>query len=913
MSKAKPASRKKCRPTEKDGIDLEPTSKLAAETNTIEVSVDAAVPLPMSTLSRPLYSKRSVKDAKTSGGLENKCVSQMAHPFCPQSSTPYSIPISSGSVKPRPPGLDMHRPLVISGRASEPRSFPQRSDITVPLGNCNERKETGSRNGDITYTNVTYPQSKGFHAPSRSHHASAGQFYEPLNEQYGIPLATPKTFNGHGEMPTLSRRVSATPACGSTTSTSSTSFQPDRFDSVTENPLDPEQFLSSLSKLALDSNNKNNFWDENCYLSDVESEYAALELVLPFRNSVEHSAFAEDGDDGLLSTENDTGKSKEIGYFSDTETLFQVQKVPRPSTAMGSFADRHHRVNNLFAPSGNCGKLPVASVAPMMATSRQLQCPSNEGCLQQAGEQTIQNATKASMTTLDSHILSDPDAPYGLEELKWPRLKSAQSVAHSLSTDRSMGFSGGSVLTVGSSEVFLNKPSMLENVKLPYPKVPLINSQSSGICSTIQSVRPSVSNNAIHEKSAGLLESAQKETTTEKNIQIMTSKIGQLTTMNELKLFLPLPLTELHCRLPPNPKDTEIYELHNTVNQLRADMHRLQLIQEAGSVHKPTLPLLQQQLLRPPRSPSYRGMPENATPLPVFVDTDFRVIGGDEIDNPVEQMVSAERLRVRNKQFMSNNSGKLVRIGRVGIRPNSSWCDLDCDMASLFEDYIRFIDPDKRLGLEPVKLTAYQLRCYTSGEPSSPDLTRAVLRLRSETSQTDMIFKPANSELEGTLPKVWVERLENDVVDGNIKLLTILCLSPVQHLKLGASRDHESDLELLAFETLLPVNELRAYQSVVQTHRFNVLCGPIGTGKSKIARKIATSLWQNSGADNDAISKFSIKPNGSSTVEDILSFIEDSLDVNSQKNVMVLENLHNIHGAVEQLVEALSHKYPKAG
>ncbi|KAF6778560.1 hypothetical protein AHF37_02035 [Paragonimus kellicotti] len=2392
MPVVKPASRKKCRSTEKDEMDQEPTRKLVVKTNATEVSLDAAVPLPMSTLSRPLYSKRSVKDAKLSSGLVDKCSSQMAHPSFPPSSTPHNIPISTGSVKPRLPGLDMHCPLVISGRASEPRSFPQRSNIATPLagthsvavaqmscnhtpaymstspevpismyvggetsklarqmpiagrnhtilpsngntnvvesathvsyspvgsmnlelpqhnievsnyadspsrhitsnaqmsvthtslhtfrlppkgssldeisamthnpaltasckltsskqhsvlptsnsaasnlsaadekqfcdsgissssyskdsactspsdqpkqndhlmvstvsprtsnfpsssqrccsrtnpnvqydvpdsslesgftivskysenttrakstepcillgdrlgvidngskiqrpsalsqsptsttsnlpnlldpkmlsrqrarelyslvktrdelrlasregnrsqpilskassvpleprpvqpqnwstrpqtliktyptnptascvgtcgsnsqleepkyavssdtsdclmssrGNCYQRKEAGLRNDDITYTNITYSQSKALCDPDRSRLVSAGQFYEPSKERCGALLATSKTFNDHGEVTTQSRRVNVTPACGqrdvngkpptsqggkqkgeitpkfrrdleesidqflsetkiadqnfpdpsashedrtrrgsstfskSTTSASSASFQPDHFDRLTGNPLDPDQLLSSLSKLTLDSNNKNNFWDENYYLSDVESEYAALELLLPFRNSTEHSAYAEDGDSGLLSTRKDAEKSKEVGYLSDTETLFQVQKVPRPSTAMGSFADRHHHMNNLFAPSGNCGKLPVASVAPMMATSRQLQvpatstlssavCTSNEGCFQEDDGQTMQSATKENTMTWDPHTLLDADMPYGLEELKWPRLKSAQSVAHSLSAERSVGLSGGSVLTVGSSEVFLNKPSMLETVKLPYPKISQMNSQSSGICSAIQSVRPCVSNYAIHEKSADLLElvdvtdqpsmnstlwtgeadlttsdnstriqrnhmnvleakqEAQKETTTEKNIQMMTTKIHQLTTMNELKVnnldpktgwtnrrftgskwtrtpspcvtskslkchsavkersktssqittiygcqpnsqsvgvddgkdkffrspldpdklmrqemasetpqlsgrkhstrlsepeirvpvssgyirfklkdeeppcavVLPMPsrsdctsttklskdetgqdeeehkpvcsnppitlqaacelvatvvpmgncelintssdklaqketttekniqmmttkihqlttmnelkdteIYELHntvnqlradmhrlqliqeagsvhhkptlpllqqqlLRPPRSPsyrgvlenatpqelmdtmslnsltsaastcsqdtgcttatkagpersptpnrakqadsepgsgkrsrwaqketttekniqmmttkihqlttmnelKDTEIYELHNTVNQLRADMHRLQLIQEAGSVHhKPTLPLLQQQLLRPPRSPSYRGVLENATPqelmdtmslnsltsaatstcsqdtgcttatkagpersptpnrakqadsepgsgkrsrwvrpslgkafkkrsrssmdsgdrdgdslsgarsvssscgstatvltnpggpwtglaqsneklakssnsleiaspqpetnddvhemlmkmrwemhcleadnhrlrrlvfnsphlgepqdvidrvpqnsvdlsnlcsrycdnavyivpvfvdtdfrvnggveignpveqmasveglrldnkqfissnpgklvrigrvgirpnsswcdldydmanlfessffilyssscgstatvltnpggpwtglaqsneklakssnsleiaspqpetnddvhemlmkmrwemhcleadnhrlrrlvfnsphlgepqdvidrvpqnsvdlsnlcsrycdnavyivpvfvdtdfrvnggveignpveqmasveglrldnkqfissnpgklvrigrvgirpnsswcdldydmanlfetvsalkvgrssteastvvvlctssqcgahdnsrrnpsvdcqsslycsscgstatvltnpggpwtglaqsneklakssnsleiaspqpetnddvhemlmkmrwemhcleadnhrlrrlvfnsphlgepqdvidrvpqnsvdlsnlcsrycdnavyiVPVFVDTDFRVNGGVEIGNPVEQMASVEGLRLDNKQFISSNPGKLVRIGRVGIRPNSSWCDLDYDMANLFEDYLRFIDPDKRLGLEPVKMIAYQLRCYTSGRPNSPDLTRSVLRFRSETSRTDMLFQPANNELEETLPKVWVERGENAVVDGNIEMLTILCLSPVQHMKLGVTGDHESNLELLAFETLLPVNMLRAYQSVVHTHRFNVLCGPIGTGKSKIARKMAASIWRNSGTDNKAISKFSIKPNGSSTVEDILSFVEDSLDVNSQKDVMVLENLHNIHGAVEQLVETLFRKYSDA-
>ncbi|KAF5399596.1 hypothetical protein PHET_07217 [Paragonimus heterotremus] len=605
---------------------------------------------------------------------------------------------------------------------------------------------------------------------------------------------------------------------------------------------------------------------------------------------------------------------------------------------------------------------------------------------------------------------------------------------------------------------------------------PVIKLQAA--CELVSTVVPVGKCKLINTSSDKL---TQKETTTEKNVQMMTSKIHQLTTMNELK-------------------DTEIYELHNTVNQLRADMHRLQLIQEAGSAHhKPTLPLLQQQLLRPPRSPSYRGVLENATPqelmdtmslssltsaastgsqdtgcttatragpersptpsraqqadsepgsgkrsrwvrpslgkafkkrsrssmdsgdrdgdlsgaarsvssssgstatvltspggpwtsltqsnekitksshsleiaspqletnddvhdllmkmrwemhcleadnhrlrrlvfnsphlaepqdvidrvpqnsvdlsIPVFVDTDFRLTSGVESVKPVEQMASVEGLHLGNEQVISNNPGKLVRIGRVGIKPNSSWCDLDCDMANLFEDYIRFIDPDKRLGLEPIKMTAYQLRCYTSGGPNSSNRTRSVLRFRSETSRTDMLFKPVNKELETTLPKVWVERGKIDGVDGNIEMLIILCLSPVQHMKLDATGDHESDLQLLAFETLLPVNDLRAYQSVVHTHRFSVLCGPTGTGKSKIVRKMAASIWRNSGKDNEAISKFSIKPNGSSTVEDILSFVEDSLDVNSQKDVMVLENLHNIHGAVEQLVEALFRKYSEA-
>ncbi|CAH8611191.1 unnamed protein product [Heterobilharzia americana] len=57
---------------------------------------------------------------------------------------------------------------------------------------------------------------------------------------------------------------------------------------VTENPYDkppditsdPDILLSSLSKLSCDPCLEDNSWDQN-YFSDVESEYAALELILP--------------------------------------------------------------------------------------------------------------------------------------------------------------------------------------------------------------------------------------------------------------------------------------------------------------------------------------------------------------------------------------------------------------------------------------------------------------------------------------------------------------------------------------------------------------------------------------------------------------------------------------------------------
>ncbi|CAL8081520.1 unnamed protein product [Calicophoron daubneyi] len=281
------------------------------------------------------------------------------------------------------------------------------------------------------------------------------------------------------------------------------------------NMMDPDQLLSSLSKLNLDAGANGPLWDKTCF-SDVESEYAALELLLPLpkiptdpqERLPPKSSFDECSSQSFF----------EPGYYSDTEAAFTNQQAPRPSTVLGSFIDRRQGGSVFGSPSTNA-RLPIASVAPIMAETKQtrasnssiyahsnLSAPSSHG-------QQRDSFAKFKHPNSEADTGSEPplglDSLHCLEDTKWPRLRSAQSVSHSLSTERA-----NSVTSV--SGPYAHKPNVLENVKLPYPMGPL--NLNHGVCSqSLQVVRPSISNYALHRKnscSAGFSvpDTAAKET-----------------------------------------------------------------------------------------------------------------------------------------------------------------------------------------------------------------------------------------------------------------------------------------------------------------------------------------------------------------------------------------------------------------
>ena len=130
-------------------------------------------------------------------------------------------------------------------------------------------------------------------------------------------------------------------------------------------------------------------------------------------------------------------------------------------------------------------------------------------------------------------------------------------------------------------------------------------------------------------------------------------------------------------------------------------------------------------------------------------------------------------------------------IAHTYISGKTTWQNLDYIVRKTFKDYLARIDPGTNLGLNTDSITSYHLGEAKRGpEMGFPEL------------------------------------LPCGYIIGNVKVLYI-CLQGVGSL---------------AFETLIPRSIVHRYINLLTEHRRLILCGPSGTGKSHLARKLAEFL-----------------------------------------------------------------------
>lgn len=136
------------------------------------------------------------------------------------------------------------------------------------------------------------------------------------------------------------------------------------------------------------------------------------------------------------------------------------------------------------------------------------------------------------------------------------------------------------------------------------------------------------------------------------------------------------------------------------------------------------------------------------------------------------------------------NSSKSV-IAYTYISGKTTWQNLDYIVRKTFKDYLSKIDPSTNLGLNTDSITSYHLGEAKRGpEMGFPEL------------------------------------LPCGYIIGHVKTLYI-CLQGVGSL---------------AFDTLIPRSIVHRYINLLTEHRRLILCGPSGTGKSHLARKLAEFL-----------------------------------------------------------------------
>lgn len=118
-------------------------------------------------------------------------------------------------------------------------------------------------------------------------------------------------------------------------------------------------------------------------------------------------------------------------------------------------------------------------------------------------------------------------------------------------------------------------------------------------------------------------------------------------------------------------------------------------------------------------------------------------------------------------------------------------------------------------------------------------------------------------------------------------------------------------LDALSFETLVPKSILQRYITLLADHGRIILCGPSGTGKSYLARKIGEYLVARCGKDPcpEAIATFSADHKNSKELRQYLANLAEQCESDADlPSVIILDNLHQVSSFGEVFSSYLNSK-----
>ncbi|CAD6997729.1 unnamed protein product [Ceratitis capitata] len=217
-----------------------------------------------------------------------------------------------------------------------------------------------------------------------------------------------------------------------------------------------------------------------------------------------------------------------------------------------------------------------------------------------------------------------------------------------------------------------------------------------------------------------------------------------------------------------------------------------------------------------------------------------------ETDEFYANGVDADGINER-KSFPTASLNEFV-VAYTYISGKTTWQNLDYIVRKTFKDYVSRIDPGTNLGLNTDSITSYHLGEAKRGpEMGFPEL------------------------------------LPCGYIIGNVRTLYI-CLQGVGSL---------------AFDSLIPRSIVHRYISLLTEHRRLILCGPSGTGKSYLARRLAEFLVARTGRGNpsEAIATFNVDHKSSKELRQYLGHIAEQAAIangaSELPSVIILDNLHH--------------------
>ena len=120
----------------------------------------------------------------------------------------------------------------------------------------------------------------------------------------------------------------------------------------------------------------------------------------------------------------------------------------------------------------------------------------------------------------------------------------------------------------------------------------------------------------------------------------------------------------------------------------------------------------------------------------------------------------------------------------------------------------------------------------------------------------------------------------------------------------------QNSIDSLCFDTLVPKNVMQRYLSLIHDYRSILFCGPSGTGKSYLSRKIGEYLVRKHGKDIEtSIAYFNVENKSSKDLKNYLSNIAEQANIGAEVPlVLILDNLHFISNIADAFLEFFSPK-----
>ena len=322
----------------------------------------------------------------------------------------------------------------------------------------------------------------------------------------------------------------------------------------------------------------------------------------------------------------------------------------------------------------------------------------------------------------------------------------------------------------------------------------------------------------------------------------------------------------------------ENLKMRNEIEQLKAENLRMQqfFTSQFTPQHQPQQQSICSSLSSPSPSSSISSSSNNNSKLNLSLSTHQVMLASPNHSGDLKQHETNinEGKRVCVSIYLGDSSPLMdetgcdqVFIGSINISTRTNWESLDAIIKNVFREYLTRLDA----GMPTLGLNLNSLSSYYVGE------------------------MPRSAELVQKLPDL----LPYGYLVGNHTNIVIQL----------RDADHSSDIDSLCYDTLVQKSRMQCYVSLLLDHRNLLFCGPNGTGKSYLARKIGEFLVKRLNKDAEtAIAYFNVEHKTSKDLKLFLRNIAEQSQNTSTESplVLILDNLHNIGNNADVFLDYFS-------